>query len=128
MESLHLVVGLGNPGAEYARTRHNAGFLVLEELARRASAGWNLERKFDARVAKLDQKARKVLLAQPQTFMNLSGEAVSALAGFYRVPLNQLLVVTDDGAGIDVESRGSWPAITSSWAATSSTVRPNGPG
>jgi len=96
MESLHLVVGLGNPGAEYARTRHNAGFLVLEELARRASAGWNLERKFDARVAKLDQKARKVLLAQPQTFMNLSGEAVSALAGFYRVPLNQLLVVTDD--------------------------------
>ncbi len=96
MESLYLVVGLGNPGAEYARTRHNAGFLVLEEVARRASAGWNFERKFDARVAKLDQGERKVLLAQPQTFMNLSGEAVSALVGFYRVPLNQLLVVTDD--------------------------------
>ena len=96
MESLHLVVGLDNPGAEYARTRHNAGFLVLEELARRASAGWNLEKKFDARMAKQDQDGRKVLLAQPQTFMNLSGEAVNALMGFYRVPLSQLLVVTDD--------------------------------
>ena len=96
MESLHLVVGLGNPGAEYARTRHNAGFLVLEELARRASAGWNLEKKFDARMAKQDQDGRKVLLAQPQTFMNLSGEAVNALMGFYRVPLSQLLVVADD--------------------------------
>ena len=96
MESLHLVVGLGNPGAEYLRTRHNAGFLVLEELARRASSGWNLEKKFDVRMAKQDQDGRKVLFAQPQTFMNLSGEAVGALMGFYRVPLNQLLVVTDD--------------------------------
>jgi len=111
MESLHLVVGLGNPGAEYARTRHNAGFLVLEELARRSSAGWNLEKKFDARVAKQDQDGRKVLLAQPQTFMNLSGEAVNALMGFYRVPLSQLLVVTDDAdlplGEIRLRSKGS---------------------
>jgi peptidyl-tRNA hydrolase, PTH1 family len=96
MESLHLVVGLGNPGVEYARTRHNAGFLVVEELARRASASWHFERKFDSRVAKLDQGGRRILLVQPQTFMNLSGEAVSGVAGFYQVPLNQLLVVTDD--------------------------------
>jgi len=111
MESLHLVVGLGNPGAEYVRTRHNAGFLVLEELARRSSAGWNLEKKFDARVAKQDQDGRKVLLAQPQTFMNLSGEAVNALMGFYRVPLSQLLVVTDDAdlplGEIRLRSKGS---------------------
>ena len=96
MESLHLIVGLGNPGAEYARTRHNAGFLVVEELARRASADWNFEKKFDARVAKSERDGRKVLLAEPQTFMNASGEAVAALMSFYRVPLAQLLVVVDD--------------------------------
>lgn len=93
---MHLIVGLGNPGAEYARTRHNAGFLVVEELARRAKAGWNLEKKFSARVAKREVAARKVLLAEPQTFMNLSGDAVAALLSFYRVPLAQLLVVADD--------------------------------
>ena len=96
MESLHLIVGLGNPGAEYARTRHNAGFLVVQELAKRASAHWNLETKFDARVAKASQGERRILFAEPQTFMNASGEAVSALASFYRVPVSQLLVVTDD--------------------------------
>ena len=96
MESLHLIVGLGNPGAGYARTRHNAGFLVVEELARRVSAVWNFEKKFDARVAKTERDGRKVLLAEPQTFMNASGEAVAALMNFYRVPLAQLLVVVDD--------------------------------
>ncbi|HTD64984.1 MAG TPA: aminoacyl-tRNA hydrolase [Candidatus Limnocylindria bacterium] len=96
MESLHLVVGLGNPGAGYARTRHNAGFLVVEELARRASASWNLEKKFEARVAKADRAGRKMLFAQPQTFMNASGEAVGALMNFYRVPVGQLLVIVDD--------------------------------
>jgi len=96
MESLFLIVGLGNPGAEYARTRHNAGFLVVEELAQRAKAGWNFEKKFHARVAKAERDGRKVLFAEPQTFMNLSGESVSALLSFYRVPLAQLLVVVDD--------------------------------
>jgi PTH1 family peptidyl-tRNA hydrolase len=96
MESLYLVVGLGNPGAEYVRTRHNAGFLVVEELARRASSSWHFEKKFDSRVAKLDQDGRRILMVQPQTFMNLSGEAVGGLMGFYQVPLTQLLVVMDD--------------------------------
>lgn len=96
MESLHLIVGLGNPGAEYARTRHNAGFLVVEELARRGSAGWNFEKKFDARLAKRDFGEHKVLLAEPQTFMNASGGAVGALLNFYRVPVSQLLVIVDD--------------------------------
>lgn len=96
MESLHLIVGLGNPGAEYARTRHNAGFLAVEELAKRAAASWNLETKFDARIAKASRGERRILIAQPQTFMNASGEAVGALMKFYRVPVSQLLVVTDD--------------------------------
>jgi PTH1 family peptidyl-tRNA hydrolase len=96
MESLHLIAGLGNPGSEYARTRHNAGFLVLEELAGRWSAGWTSERKFNARLAKSEPEARKVLLAEPQTFMNASGATIGALLTFYRVPLPQLLVVVDD--------------------------------
>jgi peptidyl-tRNA hydrolase, PTH1 family len=86
MESPFLMVGLGNPGAEYARTRHNAGFLVLEELARRLSAKFDFERKFNAGVAKADWNGRRVLLVQPQTFMNLSGEAVGPLLNFYRMP------------------------------------------
>ena len=93
---IRLIVGLGNPGADYARTRHNAGFLVVEELAQRAKAGWNFEKKFHARVAKAERDGRKVLFAEPQTFMNLSGESVSALLSFYQVPLGQLLVVVDD--------------------------------
>jgi PTH1 family peptidyl-tRNA hydrolase len=96
MENPSLIVGLGNPGAEYARTRHNAGFLVVEELAQRAKADWSFEKKFNARVAKAERDGRKILLAEPQTFMNLSGEAVNALLNFYRVPLAQLLVVVDD--------------------------------
>jgi len=90
------MVGLGNPGAEYARTRHNVGFLVVEELARRVAANWNLEKKFESRIAKADRAGRKILFAEPQTFMNASGEAVGALINFYRVPIQQLLVIADD--------------------------------
>lgn len=96
MESLFLVVGLGNPGLQYARTRHNAGFLVVEELARRFKSGWDLEKKFNARLAKGQVGSQRVLLMQPQTFMNLSGEAVSAAMNFYRLPLGRVLVVVDD--------------------------------
>lgn len=84
---------------------------MLEELARRASLGWSLEKRFDSRLSKLESDGQKVLLAQPQTFMNLSGEAVSALVIFYRVPLNRLLVVTDDAdlplGGIRLRPQGS---------------------
>jgi len=93
---LHLIVGLGNPGAEYAQTRHNAGFLLVEKLASRWRADWANERKFQARVARADCGGRKVLLCEPQTFMNLSGEAVGALVEFYRLPVTQLLVAVDD--------------------------------
>ena len=96
MEIRHLIVGLGNPGAEYARTRHNAGFLVVAELARRRAARWNFEKKFESQVARGDFGDRKVLLVEPQTFMNASGEAVQAVVGFFRVALAQLLVVVDD--------------------------------
>ncbi len=96
MESLYLIVGLGNPGGAYARTRHNAGFMVVDQLADIWKAGWNLEKKFNARMAKSEGPGRKVLLVEPQTFMNLSGETIGVLMNFYRVPLAQMLVVADD--------------------------------
>ena len=94
MEPMHLIVGLGNPGADYAKTRHNAGFLLVEKLAEKWQAGWTKERKFQARVARAERG--KVLLAEPQTFMNLSGESVGALVKFYQLPLEKILVVVDD--------------------------------
>ena len=96
VESCHLIVGLGNPGAEYTKTRHNAGFLLVEKLAARWKADWKHERKFGARIARSRQDGRRVLLCQPQTFMNLSGETVGALKDFYQLPLKRLLVVMDD--------------------------------
>jgi PTH1 family peptidyl-tRNA hydrolase len=96
MENLHLVVGLGNPGAKYARTRHNIGFQLLDRLAEKWQAGWNAEKKFQASVARVTRDGSQVILAQPQTFMNDSGEAVAALAGFYRLPPARMLVAVDD--------------------------------
>jgi PTH1 family peptidyl-tRNA hydrolase len=96
METLHLIVGLGNPGAAYAKTRHNAGFLLLERLAAQWKADWANERKFNGRLAKAERGGKRVLLCEPQTFMNLSGETVGALQEFYRLPLERLLVAVDD--------------------------------
>jgi peptidyl-tRNA hydrolase, PTH1 family len=96
MENVFLVVGLGNPGAEYAQTRHNAGFLLVEKLAAKWKCDWANERKFQARIAKAERNGRKVLLSEPQTFMNLSGETVGALKDFYQLLLQQILVAVDD--------------------------------
>jgi PTH1 family peptidyl-tRNA hydrolase len=96
MEQLHLIVGLGNPGAEYARTRHNAGFLVVERLAERWGAAWTYEKKFNTRVAKAERDGTPILLCEPQTYMNSSGEAVGALVSFYRATPGRVLVVVDD--------------------------------
>jgi PTH1 family peptidyl-tRNA hydrolase len=93
---LHLIVGLGNPGSEYARTRHNVGFIVVEHLARRWNVEWAFEKKFNARAAKAQRGGKSAMLCQPQTYMNSSGDAVGALADFYRVPPARVLVVVDD--------------------------------
>lgn len=97
---MHLIVGLGNPGAEYAKTRHNAGFLLVERLAARWRCDWANEKKFRARVAKADRNGKKILLCQPQTFMNLSGETVGALKDFYRVRFQSDLMVAVDDADL----------------------------
>jgi PTH1 family peptidyl-tRNA hydrolase len=96
MEHLCLIVGLGNPGLEYARTRHNAGFLAVERLATRWSVPWRMRSSLQARVATRKDGARMCLLCQPQTYVNRSGEAVRALVKYYRVSLDRLLVVVDD--------------------------------
>jgi PTH1 family peptidyl-tRNA hydrolase len=96
MENLYLIVGLGNPGSQYARTRHNAGFMALDCLAQRWRARWTAEKKFQARLARVEREARKVVLCEPETFMNSSGEAVGALAQYYQVPPDRILMVLDD--------------------------------
>ncbi|HEX3625563.1 MAG TPA: aminoacyl-tRNA hydrolase [Verrucomicrobiae bacterium] len=96
MENAFLIVGLGNPGAEYASTRHNTGFLLVEKLATRWKCDWANEKKFRARMARTTLNGRRVYLCEPQTFMNVSGEAVGAAMDFYQLPVAQLIVVSDD--------------------------------
>jgi PTH1 family peptidyl-tRNA hydrolase len=96
MENQYLIVGLGNPGREYANTRHNAGFMAVQRLAESWRAEWALQKKFKARIAKLDRESQRVILCQPETYMNASGEAVGALAKYYQVPPARMLVVLDD--------------------------------
>jgi PTH1 family peptidyl-tRNA hydrolase len=96
MENLYLIAGLGNPGREYAGTRHNIGFMLVERLASQWKAGWSLEKKFSARLARRDADGKRIYLCQPQTFMNASGEAVAGLHGFYQLPLAQVLIAVDD--------------------------------
>ncbi len=96
MENLLLIAGLGNPGPDYAATRHNIGFVLVDRLAVRWGAGWDARKKFDARLARLERAGQKVILCQPQTFMNASGEAVGAVARFYQLPPARTLIVLDD--------------------------------
>jgi PTH1 family peptidyl-tRNA hydrolase len=95
MTDWYLIVGLGNPGSEYEDTRHNVGFRVADELARRFGLVFGKkERKALAATGLI--RGRKVILAKPQTYMNLSGEAVRSLMDFYKVDLPNLLVICDD--------------------------------
>lgn len=96
MADRYLIVGLGNPGAAYARTRHNAGFMLLELLAHRWHAEWKDAKKFQARLARAVRAAHQVVLCEPQTYMNLSGEAVGAVLRFYQLPHQHVVVVVDD--------------------------------
>jgi len=96
MEGMSLIVGLGNPGVKYEQTRHNAGFMVADLLAHRWRSRWKQEDRFRARLARAEVEGGKVILCQPLTFMNLSGEAVRRLTDYYRVIHNRLLVLVDD--------------------------------
>jgi PTH1 family peptidyl-tRNA hydrolase len=95
MTDRYLIVGLGNPGREYENTRHNIGFRVVDSIAAAHGMAFN-KRQSKALVAEGVIADQKVLLAKPQTYMNLSGEAVRSLLRFYKIPLNRLLVISDD--------------------------------
>ena len=90
-----LVVGLGNPGREYARTRHNVGWMVVDELAQRHGASWR--GKFNGKLAELRLDGHRVALLKPETYMNESGRSVSAAANFFKVEPDAVLVVHDEG-------------------------------
>jgi PTH1 family peptidyl-tRNA hydrolase len=95
MTERYLIVGLGNPGREYHRTRHNIGFRAVDAIA--AAHGLDFARRLaKALVADGVIADQKVLLAKPQTYMNLSGEAVRGLLTFYKIPLSHMLVISDD--------------------------------
>jgi len=91
-----LVVGLGNPGTEYAGTRHNIGYLVVEELAARAGGKFATHKRSRASVAEERLQQHRAVLAKPFTYMNESGGPVKGLLDFYKVPLEQLVVVHDE--------------------------------
>ena len=91
----HLVVGLGNPGDKYYNTRHNAGFLTMDYISQKV--GVKVDRsKFKALVGEAEIGGNRVLLMKPQTFMNASGEAVREAAAFYKIPMENIIVISDD--------------------------------
>ncbi len=93
---IRLIAGLGNPGSQYDKTRHNAGFWFVDELARRYSGQFSAEKRFSGDVCKLQVGTNTVWLIKPTTFMNRSGLAVRQLADFYRIPVEQILVAHDE--------------------------------
>ncbi len=107
---MKLIVGLGNPGAQYRQTRHNIGFAALDEIARRREVEFE-SAPADAMIAKVRDLAEPVLLAKPLTFMNLSGHAVGDLLRYFRIELRDLFVVVDDAnlplAQLRARARGS---------------------
>ena len=96
MSEIKLIVGLGNPGDKYTDTRHNAGEWLIERLARRFNVSLNPESKFFGKTARTLVNGKEVLLLVPTTFMNLSGKAVGALASFYCIKPEEILVIHDE--------------------------------
>jgi peptidyl-tRNA hydrolase, PTH1 family len=94
--AVQLIVGLGNPGAEYEQTRHNAGALFVERLAAKQGVSLSSDRKYFGLVGKFNHQGRDVRLLIPTTFMNRSGQAVAALANFFRIPPEAILVAHDE--------------------------------
>ena len=93
---LTLIVGLGNPGPTYARTRHNAGFELVDELARRTGVSLRHEGRHQGELARASIAGTEVWLLKPMTYMNLSGQSVRSVAGFYRIPPQSILVAHDE--------------------------------
>jgi PTH1 family peptidyl-tRNA hydrolase len=94
--NIRLIVGLGNPGADYVDTRHNAGFWLIDEIAADRGLGFRFEKRDNADECKFKADGRDVFLMKPQTFMNRSGQAVAALARYYKIAVEEILVIHDE--------------------------------
>lgn len=98
---MKLIIGLGNPGKQYGKTRHNIGFMVLDALHKELEKSydinkWELSKKFNAEISGYNINNEKIILAKPMTFMNTSGEAVQLIMHFYKMKISELIVVHDD--------------------------------
>jgi len=93
---MKLIVGLGNPGTKYLKTRHNIGFMVIDEALRQLKQTAKFDPKFNAEVAQIHQMGQKYILAKPSTYMNLSGDAVSKIMKYYEIDIEDVLVIVDD--------------------------------
>jgi len=96
LTAIQLVAGLGNPGAKYEQTRHNAGFWFVDEVARQCGTQFRAESKYKSEVARCTLAGKEFRLQKPMDFMNRSGMPVASLAGFYRIPRSGVLIVHDD--------------------------------
>lgn len=95
-DPLKLIVGLGNPGPDYADTRHNVGFWLLDALARKTGSFFRMENKFKGEACRISIKGHSLWLLKPMTYMNRSGESVSGLANFYKLARPSILVIHDE--------------------------------
>lgn len=93
---MFLIVGLGNPGAEYINTRHNAGFIAVDALSEYYGFSWSSSAKFNADIASGQTSQGKIILCKPNTFMNLSGNAVQVIASYYKIAIENIIVIQDD--------------------------------
>jgi PTH1 family peptidyl-tRNA hydrolase len=95
-DTIRLITGLGNPGSKYDKTRHNAGFWFVDELAKRFNGRFLPEKRFSGEACKIEVAGETVWLLKPMTFMNRSGLAVKQLSGFFRIPAEEILVAHDE--------------------------------
>jgi len=108
---MKLIVGLGNPGKRYQKTRHNIGFMFVDEVVKAKKIKFKLDREKQADIAEINVNGEKILFVKPQTYMNLSGKAVSAICKFYKIDVADILVIYDDldldFARIKIKTNGS---------------------
>ncbi len=93
---MKLIVGLGNPGSQYENTRHNAGFIAIDNFAKRHNLEFSLEPKLKGALAKGQINGEKVFLLKPMTYMNLSGESVIAVLNYYKIEVDDMIIISDD--------------------------------
>src|SRR3989344_1167128 len=97
---MRLIVGLGNPGKQYEKTRHNLGFMVLEKIAEKRGAVFRLEPTYESRFAEMGDLENRIKLVKPKTFMNESGRAVGKIKNYWNIDSEDILVIYDD---VDLE-------------------------